>query len=342
MRRAIQIARLGEGLVSPNPMVGAVIVADNRIIGEGYHHKFGGPHAEVNAINSVAPDDRHLLPSSTIFVTLEPCSHYGKTPPCSLLIINSKIPRVVVGAPDPNPKVNGRGIQMMREAGVEVTEGVLAEECIELNRRFMTAQILKRPYIQLKWAQTADGFLSNPKDYDRLIISNPVSMISMHHQRSLADAIMVGVKTILTDNPGLDCCLWPGNNPLPVSFKSPNLPESGFKIANRILLKDSEESMEYFLNMLFREKGINSMMVEGGAVTLHSFLNSGLFDEIRIEQSPLVLSNLYPEKEGAVRAPFVNVELLYERGFVKEEFSYIGDNFISIYRRPMTEIMKVV
>ena len=153
MKRALQLASGGEGRVAPNPMVGAVIVADGRIIGEGFHRTFGGPHAEVNAIRSVKEADRHLLKESTIYVTLEPCSHYGKTPPCAKLIVDTGIPHVVVGAPDPNPLVAGRGIRMLREAGIDVKENVLLEECLEINRRFMTAQTEKRPWILLKWAQ---------------------------------------------------------------------------------------------------------------------------------------------------------------------------------------------
>ena len=171
MARALQLARGGEGFVSPNPMVGAVVTARGRIIGEGFHRAFGGPHAEVNAIASVAEADRHLLREATIYVTLEPCSHYGKTPPCARLIIDTGIPRVVTGAPDPNPKVSGRGIRMLREAGIDVTEGVMLKECLDINRRFMTAQRLRRPYIQLKWAQTADGFIAGLDEETAAIVS---------------------------------------------------------------------------------------------------------------------------------------------------------------------------
>ena len=202
MRRALQLARLGAGHTSPNPMVGAVIVGpDGTIIGEGWHRKCGEGHAEVNAVASVA--NASLLKDSTIYVTLEPCSHYGKTPPCARLIIERGIPRVVVGTLDPFPEVSGRGVKMLREAGVEVVVGVLEKECRELNSRFMTAHTTGRPWIQLKWAQTADGFIALPPDAGEnpLHMSTPVTMCLMHRQRSLCDAIVVGAATARIDNP---------------------------------------------------------------------------------------------------------------------------------------------
>lgn len=217
MHRALQLASGGEGRTAPNPMVGAVIVAEGRIIGEGFHHTYGGPHAEVNAVNSVSEADRHLLQKATIYVTLEPCSHYGKTPPCAKLIIDSHIPKVVVGAPDPNPLVAGRGIRMLREAGTEVTEGVLLEECLEINRRFMTAQTHGRPWILLKWAQSADGFMAAFNECGDSVpvkLSNPLSSVWMHRERAMVRAIMVGSNTLSIDNPRLDVRLWAGKIPL--------------------------------------------------------------------------------------------------------------------------------
>lgn len=268
MRRAIQLARLGEGLVSPNPMVGAVIVAaDGRIIGEGYHHQYGGPHAEVCAVRSVADTDRPLLKDSTIYVTLEPCSHYGKTPPCSKLIIDSGIPRVVVGSADPFPAVCGRGIRMLRQAGVEVVEDVLRHECDALNVRFLTAHRKGRPWIQLKWAQSADGFMAGIGDDGNpypVKFSTPISSVWMHRRRSMVDAIMVGRNTLEIDRPRLDCRLWPGHAP------------------QRI---EPRHDLETQMIELYAD-GITSLMVEGGPTLLQSFIDLGLYDDIKVEISP--------------------------------------------------------
>lgn len=272
MRRALQLARGGEGRTAPNPMVGAVVVARGRIIGEGFHRTYGGPHAEVNAIRSVKEADRPLLAEATIYVTLEPCSHYGKTPPCSKLIIDTGIPRVVVGAPDPNPLVAGRGIRMLREAGVEVEEGVLLDECLEINKRFMTAHTLPRPWIQLKFAQSADGFIAaldeegNPHPVK---LSNTLSAVWMHRERALAEAIMVGNNTLRIDNPRLDVRLWAGRNP--------RRAECGHHADLHAIVEQ------------LRKEGITSLMVEGGATLLESFIREGLYDEIRIETSPVAL-----------------------------------------------------
>lgn len=272
MRRALLLARGGEGRVAPNPMVGAVVVAVGRIIGEGFHRTYGGPHAEVNAIASVKDADRHLLPMSTIYVTLEPCSHYGKTPPCSKLIIDSKIPKVVMGAPDPNPLVAGRGVKMLRDAGIEVKEGVLLDECLEINRRFMTAHALHRPWIQLKWAQSADGFMAAIDDEGKprpVKFSDTLSSVWMHHERAMAEAIMVGANTAAIDKPRLDVRLWSGKNPVRIECgTNENLPD---------------------LMKRLKADGITSLMVEGGPTLLRSFIREGLFDEIRIESSPVVL-----------------------------------------------------
>lgn len=266
MRRALQLARGGEGCVAPNPMVGAVVIAHGRIIGEGFHRTYGGPHAEVNAIASVKEEDRHLLREATIFVTLEPCSHYGKTPPCAKLIIDTGIPRVVVGAPDPNPLVAGRGVRMLREAGVEVEEGVLLNECLEINRRFMTAQTHDRPWILLKWACSADGFMAafgedgNPVPVK---LSNSLSSVWMHRERAMCEAIMVGNNTLRIDNPRLDVRLWAGKNP------------------RRITLPHHADLPALMAQL--RAEGITSLMVEGGQKLLESFLQLGLYDEIRVE-----------------------------------------------------------
>lgn len=292
MLRALQLARGGEGFATPNPMVGAVITApDGRIIGEGFHRRWGEPHAEVNAIASVRPEDRHLLHRSTIYVTLEPCSHYGKTPPCARLIIETGIPRVVVGARDPFAKVAGRGIRMLREAGVEVVEDVLRDECEALNRRFMTAHRLGRPFIQLKWACSADGFMASgtPADPRPVQLSSPLTSVLMHRERAMADAILVGTRTVATDNPSLTVRLWPGHDPLKVTFDSPTLPQDARMLDEHTVLLDPAIPIERQMQTLYADHGVTSLMVEGGAQTLRHFIASGLWDEIRRETAPVIL-----------------------------------------------------
>ena len=294
MRRALQLAANGRGFTSPNPMVGSVITLDGKIIGEGWHRRCGGPHAEVNAVNSVA--DKELLRRSTMYVTLEPCSHYGKTPPCADMIVRMGIPRVVVGSLDPNEKVSGRGVKRLRDAGVEVVTGVLEDECRALNVKFMTAHTLRRPYVMLKWACSADGFL----DCDRTPsdpaprFSTPLSLAMMHRLRSEFDAILVGSETVVRDNPSLTVRLMPGHSPRPVvldrrcridrSFMLGQNPETIF------LRGDTASSIPAMLDDLF-SSGITSVMVEGGAAVIQSFLDSGLWDCARIEISPLILGS---------------------------------------------------
>lgn len=304
MRRALQLARLGAGHTSPNPMVGAVIVGpDGAIIGEGWHRQCGQAHAEVNAVASVKDDS--LLKESTIYVTLEPCSHYGKTPPCARLLIERGIPRVVVGCLDPFEKVAGRGVAMLREAGIEVVAGVLEQECRNLNRRFMTAHTAGRPWVQLKWAQTADGFIALPPDAGEnpLHMSTPVTMKLMHRQRSLCDAIVVGAATARIDDPALTTRYWPGKSPLRVVMsRGLSLPD------NLRLLTDGRPTVIYngvknavqgaveyvkldtthpqaWLQDLYR-RGVNSVMVEGGLRLLQWLIDAGTWDEARIEVSP--------------------------------------------------------
>lgn len=285
MRRALQLARGGEGRVAPNPMVGAVVVARDRIIGEGFHRTYGGPHAEVNAIASVTEADLPLLREATVYVTLEPCSHFGKTPPCALLLVEKGVKRVVIGAPDPNPLVAGRGVSMLREAGIEVTEGVLLDECMAINRRFMTFHSLHRPWILLKWAQSADGFMAaideagNPRP---VTFSNPLSSVWMHRERAGVQAIMVGSHTILTDHPRLDVRLWAGNNPEKIGCPH------GLDLHR--LMDD------------LTRRGITSLMVEGGPTLLASFIREGLYDEIRIETAPAALGK-------GLRAPLLPPDL---------------------------------
>ena len=263
MRRCIQLALNGREGSRPNPMVGAVIVAPDslRIIGEGYHVKCGEGHAEVNAFASVKPEDEHLLAGSTIYVSLEPCAHYGKTPPCCDLIIRKGVRRVVVGCVDTFSKVQGRGIERMREAGIEVTVGVLERECRWLNRRFFTFHEQKRPYIILKWAQTTDGFID--VNGQALAISTPFTKMLVHQIRAEEDAILVGRVTDEREHPRLDVREWSGRSPV------------------RFVLSH-ENGIEKILQECY-ERNLQSLIVEGGRQTLQSFIDSGLWDEIRVE-----------------------------------------------------------
>lgn len=292
MRRALLLAAYGAGRVSPNPMVGAVVVARGRIIGEGWHRRFGEGHAEVNALASVAPADRPLLPEATVYVTLEPCSHYGKTPPCARLLIERGVRRVVTGAGDPNPLVSGRGIRMLREAGIEVTEGVLADECEVINCRFMTSQRLRRPWIQLKWACSADGYMAGIGTDGRPRtekFSTPLTAVWMHRERAMADAIMVGSRTVEIDNPRLNLRLWPGRDPLKVYFPSPRIAEDSHIRQAPSLELDRSLSLRENMRILFEKHGVGSLMVEGGAALLESFIREGLYDEIRVEKTSRML-----------------------------------------------------
>ena len=304
MRRALQLARLGAGHTSPNPMVGAVIVGpDGRIIGEGWHRKCGEAHAEVNAVASVG--DPALLRDCTIYVTLEPCSHYGKTPPCANMLIERGIPRVVVGCLDPFVKVAGRGVKLLQEAGVEVVVGVLERECRALNERFMTAHTNGRPWVQLKWAQTADGFIALPPEAGEnpLHMSTPVTMRLMHRQRALCDAIVVGASTARIDNPSLTTRYWPGRSPLRVILSRHlsipddlNLLNDGLPtIVYNGVKSETVGPVEYvkmdtadprcWLEDLYR-RGVTSVMVEGGTQVLQGLIDAAIWDEARIETSP--------------------------------------------------------
>lgn len=284
MERALQLALLGAGHVSPNPMVGAVIAApDGRIIGEGYHRRYGGPHAEVNAFASVRPCDEHLLKDSTIYVTLEPCSHYGKTPPCARLLCDKGIARAVMGTTDPNPKVAGRGTAMLREAGIEVTEDFMRDECRAVNRRFFKAHTSDRPHILLKWARSADGFIAGPEG-EPIRLSSAATLPLMHRERALCDAILAGTGTLRTDNPSLTVRLWPGNSPKPVMFRSDSLSDFTPKILERDpIMLDPKLPLEENMRILRRDYGVTSLMVEGGPRLLQSFIDAGLYDEIRVE-----------------------------------------------------------
>lgn len=319
MARCISLARGGEGNTAPNPMVGAVVVHDGKIIGEGFHCLCGGPHAEVNAIASV--QDESLLRDSTLYVNLEPCSHYGKTPPCAELIIRKRIPRVVVGCLDPYPEVAGRGVRMLLNAGVEVVIGVMEEEAQALNPGFMSFQLQKRPYIYLKWAQSADGYLDRMREdlsLSPVVFSSGETMRHMHHLRSRVSAIMVGTRTALLDNPSLTVRRWAGKSPVRVVFdRNLRIPPEAHLLDGSVRTfvftscqAESRPNVEYIqinfggnvleqlLHYLYTQK-LNSLMVEGGAQLLDSFLKAGLWDEAWVETAPLILGD-------GVKAPIVS------------------------------------
>lgn len=303
MRRALRLAEAGRGFVNPNPMVGAVIVAPGgRIIGEGWHRCFGAPHAEVNAVASVSVCDSRLLGHSTIYVTLEPCSHYGKTPPCADLLASCGFRRVVVATVDPNPKVAGRGIEKLRKAGIEVETGLLEDESRRLNAAFMTAHSLGRPFITLKWACSADGFMDidrhgHPEPY---IFSTPVSSLETHQLRACNDAIAVGARTVEADTPRLDTRFMPGHSPRPVVFDRHGLIsglEDYFPGRNAIHITTNAPLSET-LHKLYADDGLTSILVEGGPRLLQSFLDAGIWDAARVEVSPRRLA-----EKGRAQAP---------------------------------------
>lgn len=286
MQRALELAVLGRGQVSPNPMVGCVIATESgQIIGEGWHQQYGQAHAEVNAIRSVSSANRFLLPTSTAYVTLEPCSHFGKTPPCADLLIAENVARVVVGNDDPNPLVAGRGLQKLRDAGIEVETGLLAEIGRHLNRRFFTFFEQKRPYITLKWAETADGFIAQ-SDGKPLVVSSLLSRTRSHQWRSQEDAILVGTNTAQNDNPRLNVRLWTGRNPLRIVLDPQNRLPKHLHLFDQSqpTLRYETTDLSFILGDLYQRK-VQSILVEGGAKLLQSFLNQGLFDEIRVFKS---------------------------------------------------------
>ena len=298
MRRCIQLALNGMRNVKPNPMVGALLVCNDRIIGEGYHVRFGKGHAEVNCFASVKPADEHLLPQSTLYVSLEPCSHYGKTPPCADLIIRKGVRRVVVGCIDPFAQVRGRGIHKLREAGIDVSLGVLEKECLALNKRFIIYNTRMRPYIILKWAQTINGFIDN--QFRTLSISTPFTKMLSHKLRAESDAILVGRVTDEREHPLLNVRHWSGPDPM------------------RIVL-DHRQNIVDLMTSLY-EKKVQSLIVEGGTKTLQSFLTAGLWDEIRVEMAPLTVTDGTP-------APHVPTDIRLIRQDI-----YDG-NIISVFAR---------
>lgn len=297
MQRALELAELGRGKVSPNPMVGCVIVHNNQIIGEGYHQKYGTEHAEVNAINAV--EHQELLPEATVYVTLEPCAHFGKTPPCASLLIEKKVRKVVIAAFDSNPLVGGKGIELLKNAGIEVELGVLEQQARNQNKRFYTQIEKNRPYVILKWAQTADGFVAR-SDYSSKWISNARSRQLVHKWRAEEDSILVGKNTAKYDDPTLNVREWVGKDPLRVVIDSHlELPET-LKLFDKsipticfnIHKNEIKENVEYvklesgfsiqeMLDELHRRK-VQSLIVEGGSFLLSKFMESELWDEARV------------------------------------------------------------
>lgn len=339
IKRCIQLAKNGLCNVAPNPMVGAVIVYDGRIIGEGYHIRCGEAHAEVNAIRSVK--DTSLLKRSTIYVSLEPCSHYGKTPPCADLIIEKQIPRIVIGCQDPFSEVSGRGIKKLREAGREVIVGMLEQECKQLIHRFITLNTLHRPYITLKWAESADHFIDKERtDGTPVVLSSPLSSMLVHKKRAENDAIMVGRRTAILDNPSLTVRNWYGKDPVRIVLdRRLSLPTSlhilDGNIATLIFTEKkhpSQHNLTYIkidftqdilpqiMNILFQRK-IQSLLIEGGRQLLQTFINSNLWDEAFIEQCPTML-------HSGVKAPEISNNFSYsvETHFGRTILHHIHEN----------------
>lgn len=332
MRRSIQLAQNGQCNVAPNPMVGAVIVCDGKIIGEGYHIRCGEAHAEVNAIRSVK--DESLLKRSTIYVTLEPCSHYGKTPPCADLIIEKQIPRIVIGCQDPFSKVAGRGIQKLKDAGREVIVGVLEKECRALIRRFITFHTQRRPYVTLKWAESADKFIDVCRtEGNPVILSTSLTSMLVHKKRAEHSAIMVGTHTAALDNPSLNVRHWYGHSPVRIVIdRTLSLPASLhlFDGTTSTLVfteaaQKSEANIEY-LTVDFQQdilphimatlysRGLQSLLVEGGSLLLQSFIDADLWDEIFVEESPVLLHFGVKSPEISDKIPY-DVEQSFGRSF---------------------------
>jgi diaminohydroxyphosphoribosylaminopyrimidine deaminase/5-amino-6-(5-phosphoribosylamino)uracil reductase len=327
LNRCIELAQLGKGTVSPNPLVGCVIVHNNLIIGEGWHRQFGGPHAEVNAILSVK--NKELLPQSTLYVNLEPCCHFGKTPPCTNLILQSGIKKVVVGMVDPNPNVAGKGIAQLRQNGVEVITDVLTHECTELNKRFIWNQTKQQVYVILKWAQTANCMLApdaaklSPDEFEkqRHITGKTIQML-VHKWRTQEDAIMVGTNTALTDNPALNNRAWPGKAPVRVVLDQHlRLPHhlKIFDNSQTTLIVNAKQNkhvkntiwlqLDFSTNWqlqlvqyLYQKMGLGSLIVEGGQILLTSFIQQQLFNEIQVFTSKTSI-------EHGVKAPNFSANL---------------------------------
>ena len=338
MRRCLDLALQGLGFTAPNPLVGSVVVYDNQIIGEGYHRQIGGPHAEVNAVNAVK--DRSLLGKSVLYVNLEPCSHTGRTPPCADMIIRSGIPEVVIGTSDPNPLVSGRGISLLEKAGIKVVTGILDKDCRNLNRRFFTFHERKRPYVVLKWAQSADGFIDvireNGVTTQPTWISNEISRILVHKWRSEEQSIMVGTRTAALDNPRLNVREWPGKSPIRVVIdRNLRLPKDLHVFDNACptlvfnALRDYREGLTTYARFDYSDSILNqalsymydheiqSAFVEGGRMLIDSFIREGLWDEARVFTGKILFGR-------GIGAPVIAT--------VKPEEIYIREDKLLLYR----------
>ncbi len=337
MQRCLLLAAMGAGNVAPNPMVGAVLVYNGRVIGEGYHQHYGQAHAEVNCLNSVAAGDADLIFKSTLYVSLEPCAHFGKTPPCADLIINHKIPQVVIGCRDSFAEVDGKGIEKLKTAGVDLTVGILEKECRELNKRFFTFHEKQRPYIILKWAQSSDGKIAG-RGSERILISNEITNRLVHKWRSEAAAILVGTNTALLDDPALTTRLWPGKNPLRLVI------DNDLKLPSHLKLFDRSVRTIVFNNIKQEDTGnlsyykvdpedntlpqvvaalhkmqVQSVIVEGGAQLLQSFIDIGLWDEAR------VITNTTLTIQDGLAAPGL-------KNFTEQDHQKTGNDTISFFR----------
>lgn len=332
MKRCIELAKKALGKTYPNPLVGSVIVLDGRIIGEGFHEKAGENHAEINAINSVK--NKELLKDSTIYVSLEPCSHFGKTPPCANKLVEIGFKKVVIGTLDSHEKVNGKGKQILQNAGIEVVSGVLEKECRDLNKRFFTFHQKKRPFIILKWAQSADGFLD--KDFKTTSISNPLVKQLVHTMRSEEHAILIGRKTAITDNASLTTREITGKNPVRILIDFNLKVPRNFKIYNieapTLIFNEEKNSIDenvkfikierenFLLNLMTKlyEEQIQSVIIEGGSFTLTQFINENLWDEV------VLIKNENLRLENGTKAPKFNFEVA--------ETKIFRDNTIEFYK----------
>lgn len=338
MRRCLELAKNGLGTTYPNPMVGSVIVCDGKIIGEGWHKKSGEPHAEVNAVNSVK--DKSLLKRATIYVSLEPCSHFGKTPPCCDLIIANKIPNVVVGTVDSNVKVAGNGIKKLIEAGAKVTVGILETECKELNKRFFTFHEKKRPYVILKWAETQDGFIAPLTKLEQkpVWITNKFSRQLVHKWRSEEQAILVGTNTVIEDNPKLDVRDWTGKNPIRIILDQNNrIPKDSYIFNNQVktiifsnsstrisqensifeVIDFKQNLADQILNVLYKHQ-IQSVIIEGGLQTLQTFIDENIWDEARV----FIGNNNF---ETGIKAPLLALKNI-EKHIIENDILLISRN----------------
>ncbi len=334
MQRCVQLAKLSAGFEAPNPMVGAILVHEDEIIGEGYHQQYGQAHAEVNCINSVLEKDKSKIPYSTLYVSLEPCSHFGKTPPCVDLIVQHQIKKVVVGCRDSFKKVNGTGIEKLRLAGVGVIENILEDECRDLNKRFFTFHAKQRPYMVLKWAETRDGKIATTSN-ERLFITNDFTNRFVHQWRSHEAAILVGTNTALLDNPSLNNRLWHGKQPirlvldmhlrLPSSLHIFNQEQSTIvfnaakeEIQDNLMfyrLQKNRSVVQQILDACFK-LSIQSILVEGGATLLQSFIDEDIWDEARvIKNEVLTIGN-------GLHAPTINGKLVSKEFFFSDTIYY--------------------